>query len=112
MVRVTSNSSMTVAWNPPEMANGVLQNYTVRIYNELSDYSREFEIQPSDRRWVNVDGLGEENIDAPTIYDSHCLHSEPFIPYTVEVRASTMAGDGEPFRMIEFTEHGGTYILY
>ena len=41
MVRVTSNAS-----NPPENSNGVLQNYTVRIYNELSDYSREFEIQP------------------------------------------------------------------
>ncbi len=56
---VTSNSSLTVAWNPPDMFNGILRNYTVRIYNQLNEYSMEFEIQSIGVRSVSVDDLGK-----------------------------------------------------
>ena len=59
MVQVTSNSSLTVGWDPPSMPNGVLTNYTVRIYNLMTNYSSEFNLHPYDTRSVSVDDLGE-----------------------------------------------------
>ena len=59
VVQVTSNSSLTVEWDPPIMANGVLTNYTVRIYNMLNSYYTEFNLHPFDSRSVSVDDLGK-----------------------------------------------------
>ncbi len=58
MVWVTSNSSLTVGWDPPTMPNGVLTNYTVRIYNLMNSYYSEFNLHPYDTRSVSVDNLG------------------------------------------------------
>lgn len=38
------------------------------------------------------------------------LFAEPYIPYTVEVTASTVMGEGEPSRDIIFTKHGGNVV--
>ena len=59
VVRVTSNSSLTVAWDPPTMPNGVLTNYTVRIYNVRNNYNTVFNLHPYDTRFVSVDDLGK-----------------------------------------------------
>ena len=59
VVQVTSNSSLTVGWDPPTLANGVLTNYTVRIYNTLNSYYAEFNLHPFDPRSVSVDNLGK-----------------------------------------------------
>ena len=56
---MTSNSSVTVAWDPPTFANGILRNYTVRVYNQLNDYYTEYSIQPYDTHFISVDDLGE-----------------------------------------------------
>lgn len=41
------------------MDNGILLNYTVRIVNQLNEYSREFVLNPSDLRFISVDDLGQ-----------------------------------------------------
>ena len=56
---MTSNSSLTVAWDPPTFANGILLNYTVRVYNQLTGYHTEYDISPSARHFVSLDDLGE-----------------------------------------------------
>ena len=37
----------------------------------------------------------------------HHVLTEPYVPYTVEVSASTDIGEGAIYSAVEFTEHGG-----
>ena len=58
MVGIPNNSTLMVAWDPPTRANGILGNYTVRIYNQRTGYNTEFTVQSTDPRSVGVDDLG------------------------------------------------------
>ena len=59
VIDIPSNSSMTVAWDPPADPNGILLNYTVRIYNLLTGYYTDFDVYPFDVHFVSVDDLGK-----------------------------------------------------
>ena len=38
------------------------------------------------------------------------MHAESFVPYTIQVYASTVAGRGRPVSTVMFTGHGGDLI--
>ena len=113
-MEVVSNSSFTVTWDPPLMPNGILLSYTVSIYNHLNNYREEViqNISTTSTRTVTVNDLGKESLlfnlkSMPFFF----ALLEPFIPYTIEMTATTIVGEGELTSQIAFTEHGGTGIL-
>lgn len=106
MVQVTSNSSLMVRWNPPTRPNGILTNYTVRIYNVMNNYYSEFSLHPYDTRSISVDDLGKNRVLAIAI-PYHFHYADPYVPYNVEVSAHTVAGESVASSQMIFTEHGG-----
>ncbi len=50
LVEVTSTNSISVRWDPPIRYNGIPTSYTVRVYNILSNYSRELNFTLNLRR--------------------------------------------------------------
>ncbi len=73
VVEVTTNNSILIRWNPPAMANGVLLNYTVRVYNILNNYAIEISTLPYEARNVDVDGLCKNNFYLNSYVYIHCI---------------------------------------
>ena len=68
VVDVLSNSSILIRWDPPAMANGVLRNYTIRVYNVFNNFTKVMNILSTDVRSVSVGDLG--GLIKSIIYDA------------------------------------------
>lgn len=59
----TSNSTITIRWDPPLSPNGILIFYRILVTNRLSQFSFSTTVLPSrdSAREVNVTGLGKDS---------------------------------------------------
>ena len=58
VVQVISRASISVSWDPPIRPNGILLNYTVRVYNRRSGFAEATNVESFDRRRrIEVEGL-------------------------------------------------------
>lgn len=56
VVIVTSNTSITVIWDPPMNSNGILTNYSVIVFNEATEFNFVDFVSP-DTQEVSASGL-------------------------------------------------------
>ena len=114
MVDVISDSSIQVQWGPPARANGILTHYTVTVFNRETGFDFSAQVNTSAAEVITVPGLRMLTIQPPTIkslisFLCCCFfNSGPFIPYTVQVLASTEAGEGSAVTSLIYTRHGGS----
>lgn len=80
-VEILSPAAVRITWKPPSSMNGIILNYYITLIKIIQDERsivNEWELQFSDNHLVEVSG-----------------NLEPYIPYQVEVIASTVAGKGK-----------------
>ena len=118
VVDVVSDNSVIVRWSPPVHANGILTYYTVVVFNKQVGYNFSSQVNSLEDREVSISGLSMSyNVIIMLISAVHKLsdfsasvcnmHSDVFVPYTVQVFASTEAGRGNPATSLVYTRHGG-----
>ena len=112
-VDIISDSSIQVQWGPPARANGILTHYTVIVFNRETGFDFSTEVNTSAAEVITVPGLRMLNIQPLIIKLISFLcffYSVPFIPYTVQVLASTEAGEGSAVTSLIYTRHGGKAV--
>jgi len=57
-IEVISHRSISISWDPPLRANGVLLNYTVRVYPSVGVENDTIAYITPDERSVNISYLG------------------------------------------------------
>ena len=65
MIRVISNSSVLIQWDPPTHPNGILTYYDVIVFNILTMFNVSAQISVSRTREVIVTEMGK--------LDCHCV---------------------------------------
>ena len=68
VIGVLTNSSITVTWNPPSAPNGILTNYDIIVFNELTGFYFLRTIHSLDEEVVTVEGLGNNKLKQLTNY--------------------------------------------
>ena len=110
IVDVISNSIIQIQWGPPERPNGILTFYTIVVVNQQTGFIFTSEVDATDAEVVIVDGLSMLQLWCTE--SCTCIHiynnlSGAYIPYTVQVFASTEAGMGVPVTTVIYSKHGG-----
>ena len=109
-IEVLSNNSILVKWDPPTRPNGVITYYDIIVFNERTGFNFSRAIHEQE---VSVEGLrkyalkGQDKIYWSNLLFLFLQSIEEFVPYTVQLFASTAAGRGDPVTTITFTNHGG-----
>ena len=57
IVDVISDTSIQVQWGPPTQSNGILTNYTVVVFNELTSFNSSTQVDVSDADVLTITGL-------------------------------------------------------
>lgn len=113
LIDVISNESIDVLWDPPTRPNGILTYYSVIVFNEMTGFNFSMTVPASEYTEITVTGLRKKNITSGayvTVYILLLQHAESFVPYTIQVYASTAAGRGRAVSTMAFTGHGGDLI--
>ena len=117
VVDVISNSSIQVQWGPPARTNGILTHYTITVFNQETGFDFSSQINASDADVITVNGLSMLSIQTSPLVSflhpcfTYLMFSGAFVPYTVQVFASTEAGEGSPVTSLIYTRHGGKALL-
>ena len=104
---INSSSGFMITWVPP---SAMLIKYNITVTSHVSGVVFDEVIPDPTLTSVNVPSLGNAFIAFPACMCLTHFSPEPFVPYTVTVRAATSFGYGPSVSKVGFTEEGGTYV--
>ena len=98
-----SETSIYITWAQPQRQNGIILYYEVSVtggtYMMTDNYTT---------LNATLDGFGRPNNKFN--YNLLTFYIEPYVHYTVVVRAATSVGKGDPQIMTFYTKEGSKYI--
>ena len=100
-----SPTSVYITWTQPQRPNGIILYYEVSVTGGTYMMSNNY-TTPN----ATLDGFGRPNNNF--YYDLSTFYTEPYVRYTVVIRAATSVGRGDPYIMAFYTKEGGKYIHY
>ena len=104
--------ALQVSWALPEFPNGVITGFEITVYNNVFGYNISVSTAPDIYR-VNISEIIGNNYSVTNpqcrfeLFKCLYLFVEPFIPYTVEIKAFTHVGGSVTETVIAFSQEGG-----
>ena len=71
VIDVISNEIIDVQWDPPSQPNGILTQYTIIVFNEMTGFNFSTTIPASDDTEATVTGLRKRKLNFVSIIDYH-----------------------------------------
>ena len=117
-IDIISNYSFNISWHPPISLKGIIINYHLILRNLTKNHSgllmNELILDSYDHHYL-VEDLSKSLYTCTNNNAHYIFHvdyfAEPFIPYQIEIAASTKIGKGDIVIKTVFTVESGIIII-